>query len=88
MVVAAALVPHQLSVAVTVVPPFLRLLPAPVAELPARRLKLMVSGPAAGKVAARSRCRNSAAVAGRGIAGDGHLLRFIFSGVRGSRYED
>src|SRR5258707_14904348 len=53
IVVAAALVPHQSSVALMVVPPFLRLLPTPVAELPARRLKVMVSGPAAlGKVPA------------------------------------
>src|SRR3954468_108946 len=39
IVVATALVPHQSSVAVTVVPPFLRLLPTPVALFPARRLK-------------------------------------------------
>ena len=45
IVVAAALVPHQSSVALMVVPPFLRLLPTPVAELPAQRLKVMVSGP-------------------------------------------
>src|SRR6478609_1715714 len=52
IVVAAAFVPHQSSVALTVVPPFLRLLPTPVAEFPARRLKVRVSGPAAGKTPA------------------------------------
>src|SRR5437899_2675742 len=53
IVVPAALVPHQTSVALMLVPPFLRLFPTPVAELPARRLKVMVSGPAAlGKVPA------------------------------------
>src|SRR5438270_11804480 len=52
IVVATALVPHQSSVALTVVPPFLRLLPTPVAEFPARRLNVIVRGPAAGKAPA------------------------------------
>src|SRR5262249_22948419 len=46
----AALVPHQLLVAVTVVPWLRRLLPFPPAVLPASRLKLMVMGPAVGNV--------------------------------------
>src|SRR5262245_45622643 len=48
IVLAAASVPHQLLVAVTTVPLLLRLLPDPEVVLPARRLKLMVRGPAAG----------------------------------------
>src|SRR5262249_50308626 len=48
MVLAAASVPHQLFVAVTTVPLLLRLLPDAEVVLPARRLKLMVRGPAEG----------------------------------------
>src|SRR5215472_11245260 len=48
IVLEALLVPHQLFVAVTVVPWLLRLLPLPLVVFPARRLKLMVSGPSAG----------------------------------------
>src|SRR5258706_14952494 len=44
-------VPHQSFVAVTVVPPLLRFDPA-AAVLPARRLKVMVNGPAAGNAPA------------------------------------
>src|SRR5262249_14603770 len=47
-VLAAASVPHQLFVAVTTVPLLLRLLPDAEVVLPARRLKLMVRGPAEG----------------------------------------
>src|SRR5215469_8925204 len=48
---AAAFVPHQLLVAVTVVPSLAKLLPA-AAVLPASRLKLMLMGPAVGNVPA------------------------------------
>src|SRR6266481_2965722 len=52
IVLAALLVPHQLLVAVTVVLLLFRLLPPPPVVFPARRLKLMVSGPAEGKALA------------------------------------
>src|SRR5215470_7985714 len=46
MVLLALSVPHQLSVTVSVLPRFSRLLPVVPAVFPARRLKLMVTGPA------------------------------------------
>src|SRR5258708_3834040 len=45
MVLLAAFVPHQLLVAVVVLPRFSRLLPVP-AVFPAKRLNWMVTGPA------------------------------------------
>src|SRR5215469_16453076 len=46
MVPLALLVPHQLLVAVSVLPRFSRLLPVVAAVFPVSRLKLMVTGPA------------------------------------------
>src|ERR1044071_10410498 len=46
MVLLAAFVPHQLFVAVVVLPRFSRLLPDFVAVFPANRLKLIVTAPA------------------------------------------